>query len=95
MKISEEGNEKSRSLKIVVAYDHRGSSDAKYVIDVVQQWGHQCIDLGHNDEGMVDSPDFAYVAAKAVKELKMPQTPIKIAVREAFDWFKENGYLDR
>lgn len=36
-----------------------------------------------------------YTAAKAVKELNLPQTPIKIAVREAFDWFKENGYLDK
>lgn len=36
-----------------------------------------------------------YTAAKAVKELEMPQTPIKIAIKEAFDWFKENGYLDR
>ena len=36
-----------------------------------------------------------YTAAKAVKELKLPQTSIKIAIREAFDWFKENGYLDK
>ena len=36
-----------------------------------------------------------YTAAKAVKELNLPQTPIKIAVREAFDWFNENGYLNK
>ena len=36
-----------------------------------------------------------YTGAKAVKELNLPQTPIKIAIREAFDWFKENGYLDK
>jgi dihydroflavonol-4-reductase len=36
-----------------------------------------------------------YTAAKAVKELNLPQTPIKIAIREAFDWFKKNGYLDK
>jgi dihydroflavonol-4-reductase len=34
-----------------------------------------------------------YTAAKAIKELNLPQTPIKIAVREAFDWFRDNGYL--
>jgi dihydroflavonol-4-reductase len=34
-----------------------------------------------------------FTADKAVKELDMPQTPIKIAVKEAFDWFKSNGYL--
>ncbi|WP_020535577.1 NAD-dependent epimerase/dehydratase family protein [Lewinella cohaerens] len=36
-----------------------------------------------------------YTAAKAVKELQLPQTPIKIAVREAFNWFQENGYLNK
>lgn len=35
-----------------------------------------------------------YTAAKAVRELDMPQTPIRQAVKEAFDWFKENGYLN-
>lgn len=34
-----------------------------------------------------------FTAAKAIKELEMPQTPIKIAVKEAFEWFKQNGYL--
>lgn len=34
-----------------------------------------------------------YTSAKAVRELNMPQTPIKQAVEEAFDWFKQNGYL--
>ena len=31
---------------------------------------------------------------KAVKELQMPQTPLKIAVEEAFEWFCENGYIN-
>lgn len=34
-----------------------------------------------------------YVATKAINELKLPQTPTRIAVREAFEWFKANGYL--
>lgn len=34
-----------------------------------------------------------FTAAKAIKELNMPQTPIRTAIREAFDWFKENGYV--
>jgi len=34
-----------------------------------------------------------YYAAKAVKELNMPQTPIHTAIKEAFKWFKENGYI--
>ncbi|MEM9671104.1 MAG: NAD-dependent epimerase/dehydratase family protein [Cyclobacteriaceae bacterium] len=34
-----------------------------------------------------------FSAAKAVRELSLPQTPIDTAIRECFDWFKENGYL--
>ena len=34
-----------------------------------------------------------YSAAKAVEELGLPQTPISTAIKEAFTWFKENGYL--
>ena len=44
MPSDEEGNEKRKSLRIAVAYDHRGSDGAKDVIDVIQQWGHECID---------------------------------------------------
>lgn len=36
-----------------------------------------------------------FSAAKAVRELEMPQTPIDTAIGECFAWFKENGYLDR
>ena len=35
-----------------------------------------------------------FSADKAVKELDMPQTGIETAVKEAFDWFKEHGYLN-
>jgi dihydroflavonol-4-reductase len=31
----------------------------------------------------------------AVKELKMPQTNIEVAIRECYDWFIENGYLKK
>lgn len=34
-----------------------------------------------------------YCSCKAKKELKMPITPIEVAVKECYDWFKENGYL--
>lgn len=30
---------------------------------------------------------------KAVEELQMPQTPIEVGVKEAHQWFIENGYL--
>jgi len=34
-----------------------------------------------------------YSAQKAVKELSLSQTPIEIAIMEAYQWFKENNYL--
>ena len=33
-----------------------------------------------------------FSAQKAVKELDMPQTDIKIAIKDCFDWLKNNGY---
>ncbi len=33
-----------------------------------------------------------FSAAKAVKELDMPQTDIEVAIKECFLWLKENGY---
>jgi len=33
-----------------------------------------------------------FSAAKAVRELRMPQTPIETAIRESFEWLKANGY---
>ncbi len=35
-----------------------------------------------------------YTAAKAVRELSMPRTPIRRAVEEAIQWFRDNGYID-
>jgi dihydroflavonol-4-reductase len=38
--------------------------------------------------------DHYYSAEKAIKELNLPQTPIETAIKESFQWFKENGYLN-
>ena len=34
-----------------------------------------------------------FSAAKAVKELELPQTPVETGFIECFEWLKENGYL--
>lgn len=34
-----------------------------------------------------------YSGAKAVKELNLPQTPIREAINDAFNWFRENDYI--
>lgn len=33
-----------------------------------------------------------FTAAKAVRELEMPQTDIEVAILESFNWLKDNGY---
>ncbi len=34
-----------------------------------------------------------YDSGKAVKELGLPQTPLRVAVEEAVQWFREHGYV--
>ena len=36
---------------------------------------------------------FYYDCSKAINELKLPQTPIEIAIRECFLWLKQEGLL--
>jgi len=35
-----------------------------------------------------------YTARKAAQALQLPQTPVEVAIDEAFKWFRDNGYLD-
>lgn len=42
---------------------------------------------------MISCAGFYYTPAKAVRELQMPQTPIDVAIREAYSWFVDNGYV--
>jgi dihydroflavonol-4-reductase len=36
-----------------------------------------------------------YSPAKAARELGLPQTPPREALREAMEWFREHGYVRR
>jgi len=36
-----------------------------------------------------------YDCSKAVKELGLPQTPIRQSIEKALNWFKENGYIKK
>jgi dihydroflavonol-4-reductase len=38
---------------------------------------------------------FYYSSHKAIKELRLPQTPINIAVRECYDWLKKESLLNK
>ena len=32
-------------------------------------------------------------SAKAIRELGLPQTPVRQALKDAVDWFQERGYI--
>jgi dihydroflavonol-4-reductase len=36
-----------------------------------------------------------FTAAKAIKELRLPQTPIETGIKECFEWLKKNDYLEK
>ena len=42
----------------------------------------------------ISSDHHYFSAAKAVRELGMPQTDIEVAIDECFQWLKENGYCN-
>lgn len=37
--------------------------------------------------------DHYFTQQKAIEELKLPQTPLEVAIREAYEWFKANNYV--
>jgi dihydroflavonol-4-reductase len=43
----------------------------------------------------ISCAEFYYSSEKAQKEIGLPQTPIEDGIREAMDWFRENGYLKK
>ena len=53
-------------MKIVVGSDHRGFESKQRIKAIIMQLGHECIDVGTNDNNPVDYPDHAYLAATAV-----------------------------
>lgn len=53
-------------MKIVVGSDHRGFEAKQLIKAIIVQLGHECIDVGTNDNNPVDYPDQAYLAAMAV-----------------------------
>jgi ribose 5-phosphate isomerase B len=55
-------------MKIAVGSDHRGFEAKQQVKNIIQQLGHEYIDVGTPDNNPVDYPDPAYLAAKAVSE---------------------------
>jgi len=53
-------------MKIAVGSDHRGLTVKQRVVPLLQQIGHEVIDVGPNAPGSVDYPDFARQVGEAV-----------------------------
>lgn len=57
-------------MKFYIATDHAGFSLKSYVIDLLQNRGHEVVDLGPQNDSRVDYPDFANKCSRAVIEDK-------------------------
>ena len=55
-------------MKIAIAADHRGHSAKEKLVILLQESGHDVIDLGTNSSKSCDYPDLAWPAGKAVTE---------------------------
>jgi ribose 5-phosphate isomerase B len=53
-------------MKIAIGSDHRGFEAKQQIKAIAAELGHECIDVGTNDNSPSDYPDPAYLAAKAV-----------------------------
>lgn len=51
------------------------------------------LELNYNNSKILCIKSY-YSSKKAVRELQFPQTPIKIALLEAYNWYCENGYIN-
>lgn len=55
-------------MKIAIGSDHRGFESKQQIKAIATELGHECIDVGTNDNNPVDYPDLAYAAAMAVSK---------------------------
>jgi ribose 5-phosphate isomerase B len=58
-------------MRIAVGSDHRGYDVKRRIVPLLQQLGHEVIDLGPESSGSVDYPDFALQVAQAVGEKRV------------------------
>ena len=55
-------------MKIAIGSDHRGFEVKRRIVAVLQQMGHEVIDVGPHGRESVDYPDYAFQVALAVSE---------------------------
>src|SRR6266851_9060451 len=54
-------------MKIAIGSDHRGYDVKRRIVNLLQQLGHEVLDLGTQGKDSVDYPDFAFAVAAAVR----------------------------
>jgi ribose 5-phosphate isomerase B len=55
-------------MRIAIGSDHRGYDAKRRLLPLLQQLGHEVLDIGPEGHESVDYPDFAFQVAKAVSE---------------------------
>jgi ribose 5-phosphate isomerase B len=55
-------------MKIAIGNDHRGGEVKRRIVSILQQLGHEVVDVGTDGKESVDYPDFAFQVATAVGE---------------------------
>jgi ribose 5-phosphate isomerase B len=55
-------------MKIAIGSDHRGYDAKRRLLPLLQQLGHDVLDLGPEGNQSVDYPDFAFEVGRAVSE---------------------------
>ena len=55
-------------MKIAVGSDHRGYEAKRRIVSLLQQLGHEVLDMGTDKPESVDYPDFAFQVARSVGE---------------------------
>ena len=64
-------------MKIAVAADHRGYAVKERIVVLLNEQGHQVVDMGTNSAMSCDYPDCAYGPAKAVAETVGTGVPVR------------------
>ena len=58
-------------MRIAVGSDHRGFEAKRRIVSLLQQLGHEVLDLGTDGPGSVDYPDYAFEVARAVGDQRV------------------------
>ena len=58
-------------MRIAIGSDHRGFDAKRRIVSLLQQFGHEVLDLGTDGPGSVDYPDHAFQVARAVSDKRV------------------------